>query len=109
LDCIFCKIVRGEIPTKLVGETEHSIAFKDIAPRQPVHILIVPKNHSRDITELAAKDPDALVDLVRLGTKLAAEYSTGSFRLSFNTGAEAGQSVFHAHGHITSTTPKPVQ
>jgi histidine triad (HIT) family protein len=71
-----------------------------------VHILVVPKRHSENVTELAANDPDALVDLVRLGTKLAAEHSTGSFRLTFNTGAEAGQSVFHAHGHITSTTPK---
>jgi histidine triad (HIT) family protein len=106
LDCVFCKIVNGEIPAKLLGETEHSIAFKDISPRQPVHILVVPKHHHRDVAELAEAEPEALVDLVRLGSKLAAEYSTGSFRLSFNTGAEAGQSVFHAHGHITSTTPK---
>jgi len=106
MDCVFCKIVQGEIPAKLLGETERSIAFKDISPRQAVHILVVPKHHSRDVTELAATDPEGLVDLVRLGTKLAAEFSTGSFRLTFNTGAEAGQSVFHAHGHITSTTPK---
>jgi histidine triad (HIT) family protein len=89
-----------------MGETEHSIAFKDISPRQPVHILVVPKNHHSNVAELAFNDPEALVDLVQLGSKLAGEHSTGSFRLSFNTGIEAGQTVFHAHGHITSTTPK---
>jgi len=106
MDCIFCKIVAGEIPATLVGETEHSIAFKDISPRQPIHILVVPKNHHANVAELAFADPNALVDLVQLGSNLAAQHSTGSFRLSFNTGLEAGQTVFHAHGHITSTTPK---
>jgi histidine triad (HIT) family protein len=106
MDCIFCKIVAGQIPASLMGETEHSIAFKDISPRQPVHILVVPKNHHSNVAELAFNDPEALVDLVQLGSKLAGEHSTGSFRLSFNTGIEAGQTVFHAHGHITSTTPK---
>jgi histidine triad (HIT) family protein len=106
MDCIFCKIVAGEIPATLVGETEHSIAFKDISPRKPIHILVVPKNHHANVAELAFADPNALVDLVQLGCNLAAQHSTGSFRLSFNTGLEAGQTVFHAHGHITSTTPK---
>lgn len=106
MDCIFCKIVAGQIPASLMGETEHSIAFKDISPRQPVHILVVPKNHHSNVADLAFNDPEALVDLVQLGSKLAGEHSTGSFRLSFNTGVEAGQTVFHAHGHITSTTPK---
>lgn len=106
MDCIFCKIVAGQIPATLLGETEHSIAFKDISPRQPIHILVVPKTHHSNVSELAFEDPTALVDLVQLGSKLAAEYSTGSFRMSFNTGIEAGQTVFHAHGHITSNTPK---
>ncbi len=106
MDCIFCKIVAGQIPATLLGETEHSIAFKDISPRQPIHILVVPKTHHSNVADLALEDPTGLVDLVQLGSKLAAEYSTGSFRLSFNTGIEAGQSVFHAHGHITSNTPK---
>lgn len=105
-DCIFCKIVNGEIDAKLVGESEHAIAFNDISPRQPVHILVVPREHHKDVAELAFANPAALVDVVQLGSKLAAEHSTGSFRLSFNTGEAAGQSVFHAHGHVTSTTPK---
>ena len=105
-DCVFCKIVSGEIPSKLVAESDHSIAFYDISPRQPLHVLVVPKNHHTDVAQLATADPTALVDLIQLGSKIAGEKSTGSFRLTFNTGAEAGQTVFHAHGHITSTTPK---
>lgn len=105
-NCIFCKIVTGNIPSTLLAETEHSIALNDINPRQPVHILVVPKAHHTDVAALAFDAPDQLIDLIQLGSKLAAEHSTGSFRLQFNTGAEAGQTIFHAHGHILSTTPK---
>ena len=106
MDCIFCKIVAGEIPAQLVGQSEHTVAFKDISPRQPVHILVVPREHHANVAELAFANPAALVDLIQLGSNLAVEYSTGSFRLTFNTGTEAGQTVFHAHGHITSNTPR---
>lgn len=106
MDCVFCKIVAGEIPATLVGQSQHAIAFKDISPRQPIHILVVPKEHHGNVSDLAFANPEALVDLVQLGSKLAEEHSTGSFRLTFNTGEAAGQTVFHAHGHITSTTPK---
>jgi histidine triad (HIT) family protein len=106
LDCIFCKIVAGEIPATIVAQSEHAIAFNDIAPKQPVHILVVPKEHHKNVAELAFVNPEALVDLVQLGSKLADEHTTGAFRFTFNTGEEAGQTVFHAHGHITSTVPK---
>jgi histidine triad (HIT) family protein len=106
LDCIFCKIVAGEIPATIVAQSEHAIAFNDIAPKQPVHILVVPKEHHKNVAELAFANPEALVDLVQLGSKLADEHTTGAFRFTFNTGEEAGQTVFHAHGHITSTVPK---
>ena len=105
-DCIFCKIISGEIPAKIVAESEHSIAFWDIQPRQPIHVLVVPKGHHSNVSELAFADEAALVDLIQLGSKIAEEQSTGSFRLTFNTGVEAGQTVFHAHGHVTSNTPK---
>lgn len=105
-NCIFCKIIRGDFNTEFLANTEHTVAFKDISPRAPIHILVVPKAHHENVAELAFTDPDALVDLVQVGSALAREHSTGSFRLSFNTGEEAGQSVFHAHGHITSRTPK---
>jgi histidine triad (HIT) family protein len=106
LDCIFCKIVAGEIPATIVAQSEHAIAFNDIAPKQPVHILVVPKEHHKNVAELAFANPEALVDLVQLGSKLADEHTTGAFRFTFNTGEEAGQTVFHAHGHVTSTVPK---
>ena len=106
MDCIFCKIVAGEIPATIVAQSEHAIAFNDIAPKQPVHILVVPKEHHKNVAELAFANPEALVDLVQMGSKLADEHTTGAFRFTFNTGEEAGQTVFHAHGHITSTVPK---
>lgn len=105
-DCIFCRIASKDIQANLVEETEHSLAFWDISPRQPIHILVIPKRHHANILELTINAPDELVDLMRLGTRIASEKSSGSFRLSFNTGAEAGQTVFHAHGHLTSRTPK---
>ena len=105
-DCVFCKIVAGEIPSKLVAETEHAIAFHDIQPAQPVHVLIVPKQHFTDVADLTARDEAVLLDVMKLGSKVASELSEGSFRFQFNTGVEAGQTVFHAHGHITSRTPK---
>ena len=105
-NCIFCKIISGEIPATLVAESTHAIAFNDIAPAQPIHVLVVPREHHANIAELAFDNPDALVDLMQLGSKVAAELSSGSFRFTFNTGEEAGQTVFHAHGHIMSKTPK---
>jgi len=105
-ECVFCQIVSGEIPATLVAESEHALAFNDVKPAQPVHVLVIPRKHFKDVAELANADEVALLDLIKLGTKVASELSTGSFRLQFNTGAEAGQTVFHAHGHITSRTPK---
>jgi histidine triad (HIT) family protein len=105
-DCIFCKIASKDIQANLVAETDLSLAFWDISPRQPIHILVIPKNHHANIAELTQNSPEQLVDLMKLGTQLALQKSTGSFRFSFNTGAEAGQTVFHAHGHLTSRTPK---
>lgn len=106
MDCIFCKITSGEMPATFVAESEHAVAFNDINPAQPVHVLIVPRAHYTDVAELAVADADVLADLIQLGVRVAELTSTGSFRLQFNTGKEAGQTVFHAHGHITSTTPR---
>jgi histidine triad (HIT) family protein len=105
-NCIFCKIISGEIPATLVAESTHAVAFNDIAPKQPIHVLVVPREHYANVAELAVENPEALVDLVQLGSRVASELSTGSFRFTFNTGEDAGQTVFHAHGHITSKTPK---
>lgn len=104
--CIFCKIIAGEIPAKLVAETELTLAFHDISPRQPVHVLLVPKSHHRDVVELSKHAPVELLDLVQLGNRIAEQLTNGSFRLQFNTGADAGQTVFHAHAHILGSTPR---
>lgn len=105
-ECVFCKIANGEIPANLLAESEHSVAFNDINPLQPIHVLVVPKKHYTDVADLIAKDEIALLDLMKLAAQVAGEQSTGSFRFQFNTGAEAGQTMFHAHGHITSRTPR---
>jgi histidine triad (HIT) family protein len=105
-NCIFCKIVAGDIPSQLVAESEHTIAFNDLFPRKPVHVLVVPKNHYANVAELAFENPAGLVDLVQLGAKVAEQLTDGAYRLTFNTGLAAGQTIFHAHGHVTSTKPK---
>lgn len=105
-ECVFCNIVNGHYDTNFVAESEYAVAFNDIKPEQPVHILIVPKSHFTDIADLAAKDEAVLLDLIRLGTKVASDQTAGDFRLQFNTGVGAGQTVFHVHGHVTSRNPK---
>lgn len=104
-NCIFCKIAHKEVPAKVVGESELAIAFWDVSPRQPLHILVVPKLHYANVAELTLKDETSLLAVMKLGSELALEHAEESFRLSFNTGAAAGQTVFHAHGHLTSRTP----
>ena len=102
MDCIFCNITSGVIPTDFVAESEHAVAFRDITPRQPVHILVVPRQHFSDVADLTDKNEAVLLDLLKLSRKVAAEFTDGSFRLSFNTGSAAGQTVFHAHAHVTA-------
>ncbi|ERK72575.1 histidine triad domain protein [Leifsonia aquatica ATCC 14665] len=102
---IFSRIVAGEIPADIVYDGERIIAFRDIAPKAPVHLLVVPKTEQyRDVTELAAGDPALLAEIVSVAKRLAAE-AGGDFRLVFNTGAGAGQTVFHVHAHVLSAGP----
>jgi histidine triad (HIT) family protein len=100
---VFSRIIAGEIPADVVHDSERIIAFRDIAPKAPVHILVVPKTDSyRDVVELAAGDPALLAEVVATAQTLAAEHSNGEFRLVFNTGASAGQTVYHVHAHLLS-------
>lgn len=100
---IFSRIIAGEIPADIVYDSDRVIAFRDIAPKAPVHLLVVPKTEQyRDVTELAAGDPELLAELVATAKRLADEHSDGDFRLIFNTGAGAGQTVFHVHAHVLS-------
>jgi histidine triad (HIT) family protein len=100
VDCIFCKIVSGEFGTELLGENEHAIAFRDINPQAKVHVLVVPKTHTPNISEL--HDDTVLAGLFSLIRQVASEQTDGEFRLQFNTGPREGQSVFHTHAHILS-------
>lgn len=105
-DCIFCRIASKEISAKFVGENDLAIAFWDVSPRQPLHILVIPKMHYANVAELTLKDEASLLAVMKLGAELAVQFADDSFRISFNTGAAAGQTVFHAHGHLTSKTPR---
>lgn len=98
---IFTRIIAREIPADIVHETESVIVFRDIAPQAPVHLLVVPKTpRYRDVAELAAGDPALLAEVVATAHLLASEHADGQFRLVFNTGANAGQTVFHVHAHV---------
>lgn len=100
---IFTRILQGEIPAEIIAETENAFAIRDIAPKAPVHLLVIPKTDAyRDVVELAAGDPALLVEVVALANTVAAEHSDGDFRLVFNTGPGAGQTVFHVHAHVLS-------
>jgi histidine triad (HIT) family protein len=100
-DCLFCRIVSGEIPADTVRDTERVLAFRDISPAAPTHVLVVPKEHYADIAELAAADPELVGELAREAAAVASADGVGTgWRLLFNTGAEAGQTVFHVHGHV---------
>src|SRR6202022_4287582 len=101
-DCLFCRIVAGELPATVVSETSSVLAFRDIHPQAPTHVLIVPRAHYPDAAALAKEEPDLLADLVNAAAEIAAAEgipANGS-RLLFNTGADAGQTVFHAHLHL---------
>ena len=106
-DCLFCRIVAGEIPATIVHETDTTLAFRDIDPKAPVHVLVIPKTHHRDIAALALADPIVTADVVAAAAAVAgAEGLRGDgFRLIFNTGGYAGQEVFHAHGHVVGGAP----
>jgi len=98
---IFERIIAREIPADIVHETDTVIAFRDIAPTAPVHLLVVPKTPQyRDVAELAAGDPGLLAEVVAAAQVLATEHADGDFRLVFNTGPNAGQTVFHVHAHV---------
>ncbi len=101
-DCLFCKIVGGEIPADTVHETPTTVAFRDLEPQAPTHVLVVPRAHHPDAAALTAAEPQVMVDLVGAAAAVArAEgIADAGYRLVFNTGAAAHQTVFHAHLHV---------
>jgi len=107
-DCLFCKIVAGEVPATVVRESQTIVAFRDINPQAPTHVLVIPKAHYPDATSLAAAEPQLAADVLVEAGAVAEEENivvseTGpgtGYRVVFNTGAGAGQTVFHAHAHV---------
>lgn len=101
VDCLFCRIVAGEVPADVVAENDRAIAFRDINPVAPKHTLAIPREHFQNLAEVAAKSPESLVDVVNLAAEVAAaDGMPDTYRLVANTGADAHQSVFHAHLHV---------
>ncbi len=99
-DCLFCRIAAGEIPTDMVAESDGAVAFRDINPQAPTHVLVIPRKHYANVADLAAADAKLLGELIELAKTVAQDECDGEYRLVFNTGPLAGQSVFHVHGHV---------
>ncbi|MBM6699397.1 histidine triad nucleotide-binding protein [Bifidobacterium pullorum subsp. saeculare] len=99
-DCLFCKIIAGEVPSSKVYEDDAVYAFNDINPKAKVHVLVVPKQHYANVAEFAAADPAGLAHLIEVAQRIADDAYHGAYRLVFNTGLDAGQTVFHVHAHV---------
>jgi histidine triad (HIT) family protein len=106
-DCLFCRIVAGEIPATVVRETDTTLAFRDIAPKAPVHVLVIPKDHHPDVVALTRADPALAADVLAAATAVAEAEGllADGFRLLFNNGGYAGQEVFHVHAHVLGGAP----
>jgi histidine triad (HIT) family protein len=101
-DCLFCRIIAGEIPGSIVYQDEHVVAFNDINPQAPTHVLIVPRRHIASLNDLSPEDDQIVGELIRRASALARDrgVSAGGYRIVFNTNRDAGQTVFHIHLHL---------
>lgn len=100
-DCLFCSFVSGTIEPEIAGETRHSLAFRDIDPQAPKHVLVVPRTHQPNVAALVAHEPEVAVDLLSAVAAVAEQEGLAhGYRLVFNTGKQAYQSVFHVHAHV---------
>lgn len=101
-DCLFCKIVAGEVPATVVAESESSLAFYDVAPQAPVHVLVIPKRHIDGVNEVGADDLGVFDDLMSLVQKVVTDEAVreSGYRLVFNVGDDGQQTVGHLHVHV---------
>ena len=101
-DCLFCRIIARQIPATIVYEDDRVLAFRDIKPAAPVHVLVIPKHHIASLNDLEAGDDEIVGEVVRRGAAIAASegIANGGFRTVFNTNRDAGQTVFHIHLHV---------
>lgn len=100
MDCIFCKIVAGEIPSKKVYEDDSVLAFYDIQPAAPVHVLVIPKEHLSGCSAITSENSAVVAHIFEVITKIAKELGLTDYRVVTNNGESAGQTVFHLHFHI---------
>lgn len=106
-NCLFCRILAGEIPASKVYEDDHLFAFRDVNPQSPTHVLLIPKKHISSLNEVSAEDHAVLGHLVRIAPQIARQegIADSGFRVVINTGADAGQSVRHIHLHVMGGRP----
>lgn len=106
-DCIFCKIAEKNIPSKIVHEDDKTVAFDDVNPQAPTHVLVIPRKHVASIAELNEADAGLLAHLMLTGSKIARQkgIAEGGYRLVVNTGKNGGQTVFHLHLHVLGGRP----
>jgi histidine triad (HIT) family protein len=106
-DCLFCRIVAGEIPAQEVRSTKRIFAFRDVDPQAPIHVLLVPRVHYPTAAALAAEQPEIMAELITEANAIAVEEGLGErgYRLVFNTGPDAQQSVQHVHLHLLGGRP----
>lgn len=105
-DCLFCKIAGGEIPADVVHATDTVVAFRDLSPQAPTHVLVVPREHHENAAAIAAEAPGVLAEMVEAAAAVAdADGLDGHYRLVLNTGTGSGQSVFHVHLHLLGGRP----
>jgi histidine triad (HIT) family protein len=106
-DCIFCKIAGKQIPSKIVHEDDQCVAFDDVNPQAPTHVLVIPRKHVASIAELHEADTSLLGHLMLTGGKVAKQkgIAEGGYRLVVNTGKNGGQTVFHLHLHVLGGRP----
>jgi len=99
-NCLFCKISKGEIPSDKLYEDDEIFVFRDIAPQAPVHFLVIPKKHINGPSSLAPEDEPLIGKMMRIGNEVAKKEGVEQYRVVFNNGEQAGQTVFHIHMHI---------
>jgi len=99
-NCLFCKIIKGEIPSDKLYEDEDIFAFRDISPQAPVHFLVIPKKHISGPSDVTPEDEKLMGKVIRMAGEIAKNEGIEQYRLVFNNGEEAGQTVFHVHMHV---------
>lgn len=99
-NCLFCKIVRKEIPAKEILRDEHVVAFHDLNPQAPTHVLVIPTEHADSLSDFAARGGPQAARILAAASEIGRRFGPGGYRVVMNEGPDAGQSVFHLHAHV---------